>query len=79
MVGLLVLTSVVQLILIMKMLFTFVTKQATLIRRSTVLSLPFKLVFPFHGALWYKDRRFPWNRFRLDHSGAYKHYLGPVL
>ncbi len=30
----------------MKLLFTSVTKQAALMRRATVLSLPFKLVFP---------------------------------
>jgi hypothetical protein len=38
--GLLVLTSFDQLIFILKILPTFVTKQATLMRRSTVLSLP---------------------------------------
>jgi hypothetical protein len=31
---------------IMPTLFTFFTKQATLMRRSTVLSLPLQLVFP---------------------------------
>jgi hypothetical protein len=31
----------------MKILFTFVTIQATLKRRSTVLSLPLQLVFPY--------------------------------
>jgi hypothetical protein len=30
----------------MKILFTFGTKQATLMRRSTVLILPLQLVFP---------------------------------
>jgi hypothetical protein len=30
----------------MKILFTIVTKQATLIRRTTVLSFPLQLVFP---------------------------------
>jgi hypothetical protein len=30
----------------LKILFTFVTPQATLLRRSTVLILPAKLVFP---------------------------------
>jgi len=30
----------------LKILFTFVTKQATLMRRSTVLSLPLQLEFP---------------------------------
>ncbi len=45
-VGLLVLTSIDQLIFILKIVFTFVTKQAILTRRSTELSLPFQLVFP---------------------------------
>ncbi len=46
-VDLLVLTSLDQLILLLKILFIFFfTKQATLMRRSTVLSLPFQLVFP---------------------------------
>jgi len=35
-----------QLLFILKILFTFVTKQATLMRRSSVLNLPLKLVFP---------------------------------
>jgi len=39
-VGLLLQTSLDQLLLIMNILFTCFTKQATLIRRSTVLSLP---------------------------------------
>jgi hypothetical protein len=45
-VVLLVLTTLDQLLFVLKMLFTFVTKQATSIRRSTVLSLPIQLVFP---------------------------------
>jgi len=45
-VDLLALTSLDQLISILKILFTFVAKQATLMRRSTVLSLPLQLVFP---------------------------------
>jgi len=45
-VNLLVLTSLDQLIFKLKILFTFFTKQATLMRRSTVLSLPLQLVFP---------------------------------
>jgi hypothetical protein len=35
-----------QLLLVLQTLFTFFKKQATLIRRSAVLSLPFQLVFP---------------------------------
>ncbi len=35
-----------QLLFILQILFTFFTKQATLMRRSTVLSLPPQLVFP---------------------------------
>ncbi len=45
-VDLLVLTSLDQLIFILKILFTFITKQLTLLRRSTVLCLPLQLVFP---------------------------------
>jgi hypothetical protein len=45
-VDLLVLTSLVQLIFIFRVLITFITKQATLIRRSTVLILPLQLLFP---------------------------------
>jgi len=45
-VDLLVLTSLDQLIFILKILFSFLTKQATLMRRSTVLILPTQLVFP---------------------------------
>jgi hypothetical protein len=45
-VDLLVLTSLDQLIFILKILFTCFTQQATLMRRSTVLSLPLQLVFP---------------------------------
>ncbi len=46
MVDLLVITSLDQLIFIMKILFTFTTKQTTSMRRSIVLSLPPQLVFP---------------------------------
>jgi len=46
-VDLLVLTRLDQLIFILKILFTSVTKQATLMRRSTVLILPLQLVFLF--------------------------------
>jgi len=45
-VDLLVLTSLVQLLFILKIFFTFFTKQVTLMRRSTVQSLPPQLVFP---------------------------------
>ncbi len=38
--GLLVLTSLAQLIFILKILFSFVAKQANLMRRSAVLGLP---------------------------------------
>ncbi len=44
--DLLVLTSLDQLIFILKIVFTLIKKQATLIRRSTVLSFPPQLVFP---------------------------------
>ncbi len=45
-VDLLVLTSLHQLFLILLIWFAFFTKQAALMRRSTVLSLPLRLVFP---------------------------------
>jgi hypothetical protein len=46
-VDLLVLTSLDQVIFIFKILFTYVTKQTTLLRRSIVQSpLPLQLVFP---------------------------------
>ncbi len=44
--DLLVLTSLDQLVFILKILFSFFTKQATCMRRSTALSLPLQLVFP---------------------------------
>jgi hypothetical protein len=43
---LLVLTGLDQLLLILKILSTYFAKQATLMRRSTVLSLPPQLAFP---------------------------------
>ncbi len=46
MVDLLVPTSLCQLILELKILLNFFTKQAPLMRRSTVMSLPLQLVFP---------------------------------
>jgi hypothetical protein len=46
MVDLLVLTILDQLLSILKILFTFVAEQATLMRRSTVLSFSLQLVFP---------------------------------
>ncbi len=48
-VDLLVLTSLYQLVFILKILFTFVTKQTSLMRRSTVLSFPLQLGF---SGLW---------------------------
>ncbi len=48
-VDLLVLASLDQLVLKLKILFSFFTKLATLIRRSTILSLPHQLVFPDWG------------------------------
>ncbi len=45
-VDLLVLTSLDQLLFILKILFTFLTKQAISMRRLTVLSRPPQLVFP---------------------------------
>ena len=45
-VDLLVLNSSDQLFFLLKLKFSFYTKQPTLMRRSTVLSLPLQLVFP---------------------------------
>jgi len=50
-VDLLVLTSLDQLLLIMKILSTYFTKQVILMRRSIVLSLPSRLVFSGEGLL----------------------------
>ncbi len=44
-VELLVLTNLDQLVFKLKIVFSYFTKQATLMRRSTVLSLPSQLVF----------------------------------
>jgi hypothetical protein len=44
--DLLVVTSLDNLLLILKTFFYFFTKQATLLRRSTVLRLPLQSVFP---------------------------------
>ncbi len=44
--GKLVLTSYDQLLFIFKIKFIYVTNQATIMRRSLVLSLPFQLMFP---------------------------------
>ncbi len=51
-VDLLVLTSLDQLLFTLKILFTFLTKQATIMRKSTVLSLSPQLVFP---GLWQRS------------------------
>jgi hypothetical protein len=45
-VDLLVQTSLYQLLLQLKILFTYVAKVPTLMRRSTVLNLPIQLDFP---------------------------------
>jgi len=45
-IDLLVLTSLDQLIFMLKVLFTFNTKQANLMRGATELSLPLQLVLP---------------------------------
>jgi hypothetical protein len=50
-VELLVSTSLDLLLLIMQTLFTLLQKQAFLVRRSTVLILPFQLVFPGRGVV----------------------------
>jgi hypothetical protein len=45
-VDLLVITSIDQLLSTLKKIFTFLTKQAILVRRPTVLRLPLQKVFP---------------------------------
>jgi hypothetical protein len=45
-VDVLVLTSLDQFVFKLEIIFSFLTKQATLMRRPTVLSLPPQLVFP---------------------------------
>jgi len=50
-VDLLVQISLPQLILILKISFTYFTKQATLMRRSNVLSLLLRLLFPGRALL----------------------------
>ncbi len=52
-VKLVVLTSLDQMLLVLEFLFTFFTKQAT-IMRSIVLSLPIQLVFPAHTNVDYQ-------------------------
>jgi hypothetical protein len=51
-VDLLVSNTLDQYIFILKIISTFVTKQGTLRRRSTVLSHPLQLVFPASSILW---------------------------
>ncbi len=48
-VDLLVLTSKDQVLFILQALFSFLTKQVVLMRRSTVLSPPLQLAFPGFG------------------------------
>jgi len=55
-VDLLVLTSLDLLVFKLKIIFSFFTKQATLMRRSTVLSLPPQLVFPGWGVRHWERR-----------------------
>jgi hypothetical protein len=50
-VDLLVLTSLEKLLFILKIVSTFLTKQATLMRRSFVLSIPPQFVFPASAKL----------------------------
>jgi len=52
-VDLLIQTSLDQLLFILKILFTFFTKQSTLMRRSTVLSLPPQVKFPGKWRHWH--------------------------
>jgi hypothetical protein len=60
-VYLLVLTSLDQLLFLIKILFAYVTKQAALMRRSTVLSLSPSVSVPWNGlrrvrvCAWHKE------------------------
>ncbi len=55
-IDLLVLTSLDQLLFLLKIFFTFFTKQVTLMRSSSVLFLPSQLVFPDRAHKKGKDR-----------------------
>ena len=55
-VGLLVIRCLDQLLYILEILYTFLTKQVTLMRRSTVLILPPQLVFPEKGNVNYNQK-----------------------
>jgi len=65
-VDLLVPTSKDQLLFILKILFTFFTKQAMLMRRSTVLSLPVEIVFPVASRVAIFCRSFTLGASKLD-------------
>ncbi len=54
----------------MKMLFTFITKQDTLISSSTVLTLPIQLVFPGIAVI-----RLSWQGMQETNSQAYSQPL----
>ncbi len=73
-VNLLVLTSLDQLIFILKILFTVVTRQADIKRRSTVPSLPFLLAFPAPVPCL----MFPFNCSELNPAST-KAFPGPQL
>ncbi len=72
-VDLLVLVSLNQLLSILKVLFTFFTKQPALMRRSIVQSLPPWLVFP--GSSY--DAPSPSNEINHGQILAYRTSLGP--
>ena len=69
-VDLLVLTSLDQLLLTLKVLFTFFTKQPTIMRRSTVLKLPPQLVFPASSIHLYINP-LPCDLFNLHRTGLH--------
>jgi hypothetical protein len=59
-VGLLILHIIDQFLFILEILFTYFTKQATLMRRSNVLRFPTQLVFP--GCAFIVNFLFPVHR-----------------
>ncbi len=68
-VDLLVLTSLEKLHFKLKIVFTLFTKQATLIRRPTVPSLPFQQVFPGKSEMKWKQKIFTFTMDKLYLTG----------
>ncbi len=69
--DLLVLTIIIHLIFVLKILYNFVTIQAALMRGSTVLSLPLKLVFPGETVTRSRFLEFPVELLKLRHDNQH--------